>query len=283
MTKENSKRAICPRRRPRLYYGLLCMCLWTSIVAVRTIHQRFFYNSYECPPVMQDEPKKICFVTSIFGESLRRADKPSHVVDLVDCARYRFYIFTNLWDLKAPGWTKLAKYGLYRLPYSRMITNSRYGKFLAWQEPEVRQSCRAVFYMDGYVKPRLEQSDKFYALAHNLTTKTAQDYNNPGLAQVLHPTFQGLSIKEIFEGIVGRQKDMPEHTNLTFNWMQSQPDYQTHLPYYLNKYFGKLMTPLDRFSYLDVVYVVLMAPITSCLVDISLMSFSRFIPSLRSE
>jgi hypothetical protein len=220
---------------------------------------------------MQDEPKKLCFVTSIFGESLRRADKPSHVKDLVDCARYRFYIFTNLWDLKPQGWTKLAKYGFYKLPYSRMITNSRYGKFLAWKEPEVRQSCRAVFYMDGYVKPRLEESDKFYALAHNLTTNPTQDYNNPGLAQVLHPAFQGLSIKEIFEGIVGRQKDMPEHTNLTFNWLQSQPDYQTHLPYYLNKFFGKLMTPLDRFSCVDVVYVAFMAPVTSRLIDISLM------------
>jgi hypothetical protein len=173
-------------------------------------------------------------VTSIFGQDLKRADKPSNVKDLIDCSRYRFFIFTNLRRLNAPGWTKIVKDDL---PYQRMITQSRWGKFLAWQEPQVRHSCRIVFYMDGYVKPRLLDSTEhklFEGLAGNLTQK-----GTVGLAQVLHPTFQGLSLEEIFQGILFRNKDVPENTNVTFKWLQSQPDYQTHLPYYLNKYFGK--------------------------------------------
>jgi hypothetical protein len=61
----------------------------------------------------------------------------------------------------------------------------------------------------------------------------------------LHPTFQGLSLEEIFDGILFREKDVPENTNVTFQWLQSQPDYQTQLPYYLNKYFGKKDTSLE--------------------------------------
>jgi hypothetical protein len=227
------------KRPPRLYVYYLLLgvcCLWTVITGFRTIQDVFLDDWYSCPPALEevaDPQRSICFVTSIFGQDLTRADKPSNVRDLIDCSRYRFFLFTNLRGLHAPGWTKIVKQDL---PYQRMITQSRWGKFLAWQEPQVRHSCRIVFYMDGYVKPQLLDSTvkKFEGLARNLTRK-----GTVGLAQVLHPNFQGLSVEEIFQGILLRNKDVPENTNVTVKWLQSQPDYETHIPYYLNKYFGK--------------------------------------------
>jgi hypothetical protein len=241
------------QRQPRLYVYYLLLgacCLWTVITGIRTIQNAFWDdNSYSCPRTAldlevvdpQQQRSSICFVTSIFGQDLKGADKPSNVEDLIDCSRYRFFLFTNLRRLHAPGWTKIVKYDL---PYQRMITQSRWGKFMAWQEPQIRHSCRVVFYMDGYVKPRLLDStaQQFEGLTRNLTQK-----GTVGLAQVLHPTFQGLSVEEIFQGILLRHKDVPENTNVTLQWLQSQPDYQTHLPYYLNKYFGKEYSTVWRF------------------------------------
>jgi len=215
---------------------VLVLCLWACAAALWA-HQSLMQQKFLCPSVHPAEPKKLCFVTSIFGEDLVRADRPSDVRSLVDCDHYRFFLFTNLHKLKAPGWTKIVKESL---PYARMITQSRWGKFMAWRQPEILYSCQVVFYMDGYVKPRVAQAPRFQQLAWTITRP-----GSVGLAQVLHPNFQGQSLEQIYQGILERKKDLAANTNVTYRWLLSRPDLINPLPYYLNKYFGKCTYSFD--------------------------------------
>jgi len=196
------------------------------------------FNEDSCPDIASlresVDSKKICFVTSVFATRTRRADHPSNVTSVLDCSRYRFFQFTNLWRLESPGWTKILRYDL-GFQYSRMITRSRSPKFMSWRDPRIARTCRTVFYTDGYVVPQLDNPlivDKIERISRELSSP------GPGLAQVRHPTFDGETFEELFQGILLRKKDLPENTNTTFKWLQSQPDYQPRVPYYLNKYFG---------------------------------------------
>ena len=75
---------------------------------------------------------------------------------------------------------------------------------------------------------------------NSTTTSEEESFYNVGLAQVLHPAFNGQSLEEIFDGILERKKDIPENTNITLNWIRNQTDMtpETKLTYYLNKYFA---------------------------------------------
>jgi hypothetical protein len=213
--------------------------------------------------------KNLCFVSSIFAPSVTSADQPSDVRAALSRMGGRhcgvhFYLFTNLPTLEAPGWFKLVSpYHppkdndtdklnhsrsadsssfssssstsslLQQHPYRRYITQSRWGKFMAWQDPIIQSKCQTVFYMDGYVQPSASRG-RFQQLSQALRKSSY------GLAQVLHPTFDGQSLEEIFDGILERRKDNANNTNITLKWLRAQPDMTptTHLRYYLNKYFG---------------------------------------------
>jgi hypothetical protein len=86
---------------------------------------------------------EVCFVTSVYSSSANAADHPPSVQDMKEQnPTFRFFAFTNLADLQAPGWTVLVK-NLTR--YKRFITQSRWAKFMAWTDPLVSQvSTRTV-------------------------------------------------------------------------------------------------------------------------------------------
>jgi hypothetical protein len=91
----------------------------------------------------------ICFVTSVFGRSVEKADKPPNVENIFpndDTSEYEFLLFTNLKNLSSPGWTNIV---LTDLPYRRFITQSRWGKFVGWRHKGLAH-CGTVIYMDGY-------------------------------------------------------------------------------------------------------------------------------------
>jgi hypothetical protein len=129
----------------------------------------------------------------IFGQDLKRADKPSKVEDLID--RLFSLSVHSLYQFATTSRTSLDQDCQARLtcPIREWLLNlDGASLWLAWQEPQIQHSYRSVFYMDGwmdgYVKPQLllvSIAQKFEGLARNLTQK-----GTVGLAHVLHPTFQ---------------------------------------------------------------------------------------------
>ncbi|KAL3920096.1 MAG: hypothetical protein SGARI_007031, partial [Bacillariaceae sp.] len=137
----------------------------------------------------------ICFVSSIFGEDMEYADKPSDVstVWLDDNDYYsvfrskkkknaniettfRFFLFTNLPDMAvSDGWTKIVKTD-DDLPYRRFITKSRWPKFMGWQDPQL-QGCETVFYFDGHYQPNPARYGDFRSVSREI-----QNFDG-GLAQ----------------------------------------------------------------------------------------------------
>lgn len=173
----------------------------------------------------------VCFVTSIFAASLDTADQPprADIVFQNETSPVDFFLFTNLADIPAVGWTKILKTDF---TYRRYITQSRYGKFLAWQEPQLSH-CATIVYFDGYLRPR----KKNWASFRDLFDEIAESPS--GLAQVAHPMFNGWDMKDIFKNLVHSEKDIATNANASLSWLNQQPDYTSNYTYYLNKYFGK--------------------------------------------
>lgn len=83
-----------------------------------------------------DTQYEVCFVTSVYSFSLQQGDKPP-TVEVIQGQNpsFRFFAFTNLPNLEAPGW-KIRVKSLDQY-YKRLITQSRWAKFMAWEDPEI--------------------------------------------------------------------------------------------------------------------------------------------------
>ena len=99
---------------------------------------------------------ELCFVKSVFSrsENFEEADEvpPISSEFIQNYPQVGFFLFTNITSPDyAQGWNKLHSPHVSS-SYSRTITQSRYGKFLAWQQPEIGKTgkCRAVVYTDGF-------------------------------------------------------------------------------------------------------------------------------------
>jgi hypothetical protein len=175
----------------------------------------------------------ICFVTSIFGNDEKKADKPLDVRKLFPDSRsssdYDFILFTNMENVTANGWKQIVKKDL---PYRRFITQSRWGKFVGWRD-EGLSHCGLVIYFDGYVVPvDKEGLEPFQKLADQVIQSEA------GIAQVTH-FWDGRKIDWIFGEILKTNKDVPTNVKASMKWFKEQPDFNNKFPYYLNKWFGK--------------------------------------------
>jgi hypothetical protein len=175
------------------------------------------------------EPIDICFVSSIFAPTTKIADRPHDFTkfQLGNTTSFQFFLYTNLEDLESPGWTKVLK----NLTYRRFITRSRWGKFMAWKDPEMK-ACQTIFYFDGHYKPagKLERFPK-------LAKKIKQ--SKFGLAQQLHP--RGYTALDEFDAILEMEKDIKQNVNASIEWLQAQPDFYNNCTLYNNAFFGKSM------------------------------------------
>jgi hypothetical protein len=93
---------------------------------------------YKSPQLKEraPEPIDICFVSSIFAPTTKTADRPkndSTKFKVRSTTSFQFFMYTNLEDLESPGWTKVVR----NFNYRRFITQSRWGKFMAWKDPEM--------------------------------------------------------------------------------------------------------------------------------------------------
>jgi hypothetical protein len=172
----------------------------------------------------------LCFVTCIFGATVKHADSPRNVSGIFSnyTSPFDFLLFTNLEDLPAPGWTKVVKKDL---PYKRFITQSRWAKFMGWRE-EALSHCGTIIYFDGYLRP-VNNLSKFHELAANISKSES------GLAAIPHPGLKRRGYEKLLHRIVKHKKDLAINVNATYKWLLEKPDFHDKIKYYLNKYLGE--------------------------------------------
>jgi hypothetical protein len=191
-----------------------------------------FLNLPYTEPPLPTEPVEVCFISSIYAKTAAMADKPGNFKNFKLIKKsapntFAFFLYTNLKDLRAPGWRKIIKGDMN---YRRYITQSRWGKFMGWKDPEL-QWCKTIFYFDGHFEPRNENPDTFLKMA------AAIRQSDVGLAQVRHPMKDQTPLAE-FQLILRYQKDIPKNVEASIKWFQAQPDFFNNSTLYANWYFG---------------------------------------------
>ena len=174
---------------------------------------------------------ELCFVSSIFADSSDDADAIGDITALRSTyPNLRFFVFTNLEDLPTPGWEKIVEAGL---PYKRMITNSRWGKFMSWNTPEI-QSCGVVFYSDGHLVPKIQDPA---VLGNFRTIAMKVKESKYGLAQKLHPTLK--TYRRLIWSVLNYRKDTKENVGKTMDFLRSLPDFREEKAIiYWNQFFA---------------------------------------------
>ena len=150
------------------WYLLSFMMDETSDIPSRTIDDPPWTTCPNKDVTADSSTTDICFLTSIFGDSVDNVDQPANVEWFDNYWCYtRFLLVTNLADLPSPGWTKFVTNTTLPEPQTfsgnassvtqqqKNIVLSRHPKFLAWEAlPDiVPNHCKAVVYMDGYLAP----------------------------------------------------------------------------------------------------------------------------------
>eukprot|EP00980_Cylindrotheca_fusiformis_P001442 scaffold345_cov134-Cylindrotheca_fusiformis.AAC.53 len=170
----------------------------------------------------------VCFVVCIFGKSVASLDKvqPVRETKLLNHSSYNFFAYTNLPDWKVEGWTPVVK----SFPqYRRFITQSRWPKFQAWKDPEIKEKCKVVFYMDSISNIK-GTPDQFQEMAREILESKV------GLAQYPHRGGGG-AMKEFWR-VARVRKDLPENIAASKAWLLNQSDFRANCTLYENRYFA---------------------------------------------
>lgn len=192
-------------------------------------------------------PINICFVTSVYGKWASQVDrvqnltrllitKPSWDPARIRTSKFHFYVYTNLPGYIAPGWTKIVT---KHFEYRRFITQSRWGKFLAWKDPIIQNTpCEVIFYMDsiGHIVGSPLEFEKAARDILRSSTPSHRHENGIGIAQYLH-TGGGGSLGE-FRRIVVYRKDLMSNIQASKDWLLAQSDFDNNCTLYENRYFG---------------------------------------------
>lgn len=174
-----------------------------------------------------DTQYELCFLTSVYSSSTKTSDRPPSVLNMMkDNPTFRFFAFTNLKNLHAPGWTVIEK----NFPqYRRYITMSRWPKFMAWKEPLV-SLCQAVIYMDGFCMPKEKHAERYKRMAKEIYDSKFGIYQNK------HEDSTG-PLNEL-DRILVRRKDIKINVEGSKAWLKSQSDFRGDATMYLNTFIG---------------------------------------------
>lgn len=167
-----------------------------------------------------DITTELCFLTSVYGSSAETSDRPPDVTELQrkSFPESKFFLFTNINDLECPGWIKITR----KFEFKRFITMSRWPKFMAWKEPII-QSCRVVFYMDGYVTPNPKNKKDILRSAQAITESDVGMAQNPASKK---KRLDNHTLMDELKYIIRTEKDIFPNINVTAKWLRSQPDYE---------------------------------------------------------
>lgn len=180
-----------------------------------------------------------CFIVSVYAPWAAHADQLQRVDKLPWYNQSHFFAFTNLPKLRCKGWTQVVD----RPPYRRLVTQSRYSKFWAWNLTRIQSHCQVVFYMDsiGHIVGSYEN---FVALAEAI-------WQSPeGHAQYLHKGGGGAFGE--FRRIEVFHKDIDENIQASKKWLLEQPDFlppaKHNCTLYENRYIGYAVRPNTTFA-----------------------------------
>ena len=186
-------------------------------------------------------PYDVCFVTCVFGKNSSQVDT---VGDVHNHRRmnpnFDYIIFTNLEELgksaEINGWKAFVQPNLQqRLNLTRMITVSRYFKFMPYQSQYVVNNCYYVFYLDGYTLPinTPEISQRFQQLATYIVST-----HQYGLGQYIK---YNQTLARLADMLLKQKKDYWRHIRATMSYLRSQDNYRKNRPnqlVYLNRHIG---------------------------------------------
>jgi len=185
--------------------------------------------------------KDICFVTSEYADDAQDVDQLS-IPTLANRTGFQHFLFTNLQDLKPPGWTQV----ITNLNFSNHIIESHFAKFLGWKFPEIQESCQIAIYIDGIYKIA-DKPESFQKVAdHILNTPSELTFDErPGWMQFVHDLKRDGPLGEL-QAIAKWKKDTPEHIRRTTEWLFSNvpPDvanateWLATIPIYLNTWIA---------------------------------------------
>jgi len=203
----------------------LCFRLWHPLV------------DYYCPYSPEDlrcavahgrrNAYEICFVTAVYADKVGETDLPADVRRMAqENPSFQFYLYTNLPQLEAPGWTKVTP--KHHHHYKRYITQSRWSKFMGWQDEYINK-CQFVFYLDGFFAPK-NVPHLFRSKAREILFSEVQ------FGQYRHLN-GGTALIEL-ERIVEDRKDIPINIQTTLEWFKAQPDFFDNCTLYANTFIG---------------------------------------------
>jgi hypothetical protein len=178
---------------------------------------------------------RLCFVTCEFSNSTQQADSLPVVDPSMRTDPPRHFVFTNLPGLveanTSIGWEKIVMPELAQT-YRRLITASRWPKFLGWQHPRL-QKCQVIFYGDAYLLNPVNES-VWQEMGQRIRQsevglmQSPQPHNKRGILQELHRN-------------VRNGKASNTLTEITKKWMQKQKGFKKNngkIPVYKNALFG---------------------------------------------
>jgi len=177
-------------------------------------------------PVTSDN---ICFVTCEFSTTVDDADQLPVVEKAMRRDPPRHFVFTNLESLPVDGWERIV---VQDLPYKRMITQSRWPKFLGWRHFKL-QSCQIIFYGDAYFMNPTNETFWLH-MAQQIRHSNVgimQQQQQPGRRDLHGP------IKEL-QHTATLGKLSWKAANYTIDWLHNQSDYRPRTRVYKNAHFG---------------------------------------------
>ena len=114
--------------------------------------------------------------------------------------------------------------------YQRLITQSRWPKFMSWQHPTVEQNCKTVFYMDAVARP---QHSNFPSFLTNLTVNVLRSREK--FAVLPHPTSRSITAE--FDAILKFRKDIQKNVDASLKWLKQQEDFVDSIMVYQLTWF----------------------------------------------
>jgi hypothetical protein len=175
-------------------------------------------------------PDNICIVTAEFSKTVEDADVLPIVEKSMRRDPPRHFAFTNLESLPVDGWERIVLTDA-DVPYKRMITKSRWPKFLGWMHPQLKH-CQIIFYGDAYfMNPTNETFLMNMAMEIRASDVGLMQDKQPGRRDFNGP------IKELqHTAAVGKLSW--KAANYTIAWLQNQTDFRKRTRVYKNARFG---------------------------------------------
>lgn len=203
------------------------------VVAAALLYTISFYKSFESASSMNNKPDSgaVCVITCSFSFEKEHMDDVMDAWEWSQNERLNFYFFSNLdLDHSLLGWHNIQ---VFDPRYRRMITQSRWPKFLGWQHPTIDKNCLTVFYLDASSRPGPEISD-FASYLFALSKEVLQ--SQMGIALAPHPKHDGAINGELEEILLAR-KDTLEHVEASKQWLSDQIDFVDSMRVYQLTYF----------------------------------------------